>query len=450
MKTEKGFSLIEILIVTLVMALIGVAITSAFVFSFQTIFGGKIKTLARAVANEQMEVLRNMPYDDLATQYGTIYPPGNIPDNQEITKGNITFNVNTVISFVDDPFDGNFEGTIPGKPVDLYPYDYKKIEIKVSQKGKSAILAKLVSNASGKAAETATNTGILSIKVIDSQGNPVGLATINVTNPQLVPPLNINTATDLEGRVVIPKLPPDSNNNYQVIATSGGYSTDQTYPSTAENPNPVLPNVNIIVQQVTNLTLSIDRLSTLKIKVVGNETGLPLPNLELGIRGGKLIYQNPDVPKFEQTKTTDNQGEIILTNIEWDSYTITPPAGYFVAATKPYQPISLAAGTTQEVTIKLTTSPTAPIISSILPISAPNTGPIQVTIFGANFSTSTQVQLTKSGQSPISGTNISVNPNHTEITTDFDLTGAQRGVWDLVIINPNGETVIQEEGFIVE
>jgi prepilin-type N-terminal cleavage/methylation domain-containing protein len=453
LSTQKGFSLIEILIVALVMTLVGLAVASAFIFGFQTIFGGKTKIMARAAANEQMEILRNMPYDDLATQNGTIYPPGNIPDNQEITKGNITFNVQTIIDFVDDPFDGDFEGTIPGKPVDLYPYDYKKIEIIATQKGKTQILAKLVSNVSAKASETATNTGILSIKVINSQGDPVGLAAINVTNTQLIPPLtplNINTTTDISGRVAVPKLPPDSNGNYKIIAWLGGYSTDQTYPSTEANPHPYRPNVDIIVQQVTPLTLFIDRLSIMEITAIENTTGAILPGLALKIRGGKVIYEDPDVPKFEQTKTTDDQGKIRIEDLEWDSYTITPPAGYYVAATIPYQPVSLAAGTTLSATIKLTISATAPTISSIIPITAPNTDPIQLTISGTNFHSSTQVQLSKTGQTSISGTDISANPEQTELTCTLDLTGRETGPWDIVITNTDGKTVTQSEGFTIE
>ena len=53
----------------------------------------KAKISAVALANEKMEDIRNMTYDELATEHGIIYPGGNILDDETIVRKNINFNV---------------------------------------------------------------------------------------------------------------------------------------------------------------------------------------------------------------------------------------------------------------------------------------------------------------------------------------------------------------------
>jgi hypothetical protein len=384
--------------------------------------------------------VRDLPYDSLATQFGAIYPPGNIPDSKTVVSANYRFIVKTKIVYVDDPYDGNAAGTIVGKPKDLYPYDYKRIEVTVLLANNNSQVAKLTSDVAAKAAETATNTGILSIKVINSNGQPVANATVHIVNTVPTPDVDITTTTDNTGSVVIPGLPPDSNKNYQITASLNGYSTDFTMADPVGAQTPVNPNANILVQQITSVTLSIDTVSTLNLHVVDTD-GAALGNQSVTVTSAKKTLTNPDVFKYKQTFTTDGSGNIAIPNLEWGSYTLSVPAGTYIVTSSPYNPIQLSAGSSVSATLTLSTSSTYPTITSSTPTTdQTGTNPADNTVTGTNLSGAT-IKLSKSGQADITPTG-TVTTTTTSILANFNLAGAATGAWDIVI-SKGGKTVTQ-------
>ena len=299
----------------------------------------KAKTASVALANEKIEQIHNMPYDSLATEHGFIYPPGTILMTKSL-YGAESVSMSTRDFYIDDPFDGNATGTIIGKPQDLYPYDYKKVEVTVSKVGRNGYLSKLTTNVAAKAAETPSNTGIIKLCVIDSTGSPVSGATLTIENSELDPPVEkMSGVTGIDGCIMVPSLPPDSQNNYHLTATKDGFSTDLTYPRTAQNPNELYQDIDIIIQQVTEKTLIIDRLSTMEITFV-DSSGKVLPNTSFHVRDSKEIYFNPSTYKYSQDLTTDANGHISLTDMGFGDYVISVPSGA-IAAVSPYQPIDL-------------------------------------------------------------------------------------------------------------
>jgi prepilin-type N-terminal cleavage/methylation domain-containing protein len=440
LRSQSGFTLVEILTSIVVLSIVILAVTNLFVSDLSTVSAGKARAIGLALANEQLEYLRDLPYDSLATQYGTIYPPGNIADTQNITRANYHFVVKTKIIYVDDPYDGNLAGTVSGKPVDLYPYDYKKVEISVLLANNNFQVAKLVSDVAAKASETASNTGILSIKILDSLGQPVSGATIHIVNPVPNPDVDITTTTDNTGAVVIPGLPPDSNKNYLITASLAGYSTEQTYADPVGAQTPVNPNANILVQQITSVTLAIDRLSTLNVTVVGTD-GDPVANQQVTITGSKTTMTNPTVYKYSQTRTTDGSGKIQLPGMEWDSYNFTVPAGKYLTVAVPDAPVALAANSTVNEILTISNSANYPTIASIAPTTA-QTGIAteSVTITGTNLPGSTTMKLKLAGQSDITATSVVSSGSGTTLSGVFNLTGAATGAWDLVVSTSNGST----------
>lgn len=433
LNAKNGFSLIEVLIVVLLISLVSMAVVSAIYIGLQGVRTTYLRIHARTIATGEMEELKNMPYDSLATQGCCIYPPGDIPVDQEIIKGNTKFNVNIMISYVDDPFDGI-------APDDPDPYDYKRLEVKVTEKDKDKTLAILTSDVSAKAAETESNTGILSISVINAAGDPIPLANLDVTNPTLAPdPLNmLGVHTDILGKLVIPHLPPDSG--YQVKAFLPDYSTE------------TIPNITILAQQVENKTLTIDKLSTLQITAVDNTLGTPLSFVDLTIHGDKETYDDPPVYKYETTQPTNASGQIILSDIEFDSYSIIPETGYYVSSTTPQQKVPLAPDTTLPVIIRLTTSPTAPTITSHSPKNGTSGSSVTININGTNLFDTSTVKLIKSGQPNIVATTVDANPENTLLSATFDLTGAATDppAWDLEVRNPNDEFATQPQDFTIQ
>src|SRR3954469_16510321 len=101
---EGGFTLVEVVFGAVIMALMVASVGSLFISNIQTVTLGKARAIGVALANEKMEALRDLPYDSVSTQNGTIYPPGNILDNETVTKDNFRFSVHTDINYVDDAY----------------------------------------------------------------------------------------------------------------------------------------------------------------------------------------------------------------------------------------------------------------------------------------------------------------------------------------------------------
>lgn len=68
---ERGFTLIETSISMVVMMVAGLAVTSLFLFALQNNVGGGERALAMAVAQQQMEQLRSVSYEDATLNVGT-------------------------------------------------------------------------------------------------------------------------------------------------------------------------------------------------------------------------------------------------------------------------------------------------------------------------------------------------------------------------------------------
>jgi len=443
-RNEGGFTLVEILFASVIMTLMVAAIASLFVSNLSTVVLDKSRSIALGVANEKMETIRDLPYDSLATQNGAIYPPGNILDDETVTRDNYRFRVHTTIEYIDDPYDGNAAGTIVGKPTDLYPYDYKRAQIDVYLVSSGQLVSTLSTYVAGKAAETASNTGILSITVLNANGQPVPNATVTVTNPNQSPAVNITTTTDNNGLVVIPKLPPDSQNRYQVTATLANYSTDGTIPDPPGAQTAVELNPNVLVQQITPVTLAIDQISTLYLHVV-DTSGNPVSNLSVTTSGAKKIKLNPTVYKYSQAASTNTSGNITLSGMEWDSYSFVVPSGYYLVSSSPYAPAALSPNSSLTVNLVVSQSSSFPTISTITPQSDSAGSTNTIAITGTNLASSS-VQLNMSGQTSIPCT--SVTGSSTSISCSVNLSGAATGKWD-VAVTKSGNTATQSGGFSV-
>ena len=68
---ERGFTLIETSISMVVMMVAGLAVSSLFVFSMQNNVGGNERALAMAVAQQQLEQLRSVSFEDTTMAVGT-------------------------------------------------------------------------------------------------------------------------------------------------------------------------------------------------------------------------------------------------------------------------------------------------------------------------------------------------------------------------------------------
>ena len=70
-KGERGFTLVETSISMVVMMVAGLAVSSLFVFSMQNNVGGNERALAMAVAQQQLEQLRSVAFEDTTMSAAT-------------------------------------------------------------------------------------------------------------------------------------------------------------------------------------------------------------------------------------------------------------------------------------------------------------------------------------------------------------------------------------------
>lgn len=441
-QTFRGMTLIEIVVSLAVLTILECAIIYIFSNSLATSKYSRSRVTAVALANERMEELRNLPYDSLGTENGS-YPAGTLKDDYQISRGSQTYNIHTVIRYIDDPFDGNFTGTIPGKPIDLFPYDYKKIEVSVSLVGSTNIITQITSNVSAKAAETSSNTGIIYLCVINAASQPVNGASIKIQNDHVSPVVNYATNVGIDGCIMIPKLPPDEDNHYHLEATKAGYSTDKTYPKTVPKPNPVLPDVNVTVQEVTPQTLIIDRLSSMTI-AVEKISGEAVVGANVNIEGTKKIYL-PNEVKYFNSFVTDGEGKINLTGIEFDDYNFIV-SGWTIVAISPYQPVNLQPNTNLSIYITVDNDPAQPIINKCDPNTGTSGEEAIVKIDGDHFTDPVTIKLEKAGEPDIVSTEVNYI-DQTAFEAKLNLSAAALGYWDIIITNSDGKNIRQKNGF---
>ncbi|MHB8896295.1 MAG: metallophosphoesterase, partial [Candidatus Geothermincolia bacterium] len=94
----------------------------------------------------------------------------------------------------------------------------------------------------------------------------------------------------------------------------------------------------------------------------------------------------------------------------------------------------------------------SPVVQSIVPDEAFNSGPVTVDVNGANFQSGATVKLVKASQDdilPVVGSyNYSYLPN--KIRCTFDLTDKFAGAWDVVVTNPDAKTGTLVAGFTIK
>jgi len=104
---------------------------------------------------------------------------------------------------------------------------------------------------------------------------------------------------------------------------------------------------------------------------------------------------------------------------------------------------------TTTTTTTTTTTPPSPTVSGITPSSAITGMQVNITnLAGSNLLNATSVKLTKSGQSDITATNISI-VSSSQVTGTINLAGAASGQWNVLVSNSAGQSGIGTNLFTV-
>ncbi len=336
----RGFSLIDVVVGTALALLVFSSIIAAYQAGLKVIGTSKARVIATAIANAELEKIRNMPYEDIGVVNS--HPEGVLAATDEIISGGVTFSINRRVDYVADSADGIAQGD-----GDECPNDYKKAEISVLSSGRFEVDIFMVTNIPPKnlAQECADDGGILLIAVADTSGLLVSSPTIEVRDPDTNDLLN--SATPFEGQHYF-SLPSGS---YKVVVSKSGFNSERTYGSD-EITTPLNPHLNVIDLELTQKTFVIDQSASFSVETLSviDEETFPVPNVTFNLKGQKIIgtdINDQPVYKYLADHTTNSQGVVGVYNLEWDNYefSVVSPSNLSLVDIVPSpQPIALDPG----------------------------------------------------------------------------------------------------------
>ncbi len=325
---QKGLSIIELLV--------GVAI---FTMAFYGLFGilqssmavvskNKARLGAMALAEEQIEYVRSLPFASVGTVNGN--PSGILPQTEIVSLNGISYIRRNAIFWIDDPADGT---ALLGN--DTISTDYKRIKVQVSWNFHGTISSfSTSSNITPKGLETNVPGGILNFTVFDFYGNNLQGAKINIFKNGV---MSADRYTGADGKWFEYGVPPGTG--YQITVSKSGYSTSSTYSISAGLPHPVPGHMGSIDDQVNPLSFQIDKLSTKEITLYERPVSSSFDDLFIDssglsdlssvvVSGGELVLHNDG--EIYDTHGTARSTDIAPANLyQWTqlSWNDTKPVG---------------------------------------------------------------------------------------------------------------------------
>lgn len=344
----------ELVVGVAIFAILATGLLTSFSVLSRSVRAARIQTAIATIASNELEILHNLPYSKVGTVNGN--PSGSLPDQsnaQTVVFDSRNYKVYYEVTYIDDPADGTIlAGT------DAAPNDYKQVKMKVVTPDNQTTA--FVTTVAPKGLEGLVSAGAILVNVIDANGNPISGASVHIENLAANPDIILDRTSDSAGKWAEVGLPEASGaagklpaNSYHIVVTKNGYSTDQTYPITVQNPNPVKPDATVLNGQVTSLTFQIDLLANLSIKTL-DQYCQPIDGVGVNVKGTKLIGLNPNILKFDYNANSIN-GVINYVNIEWDTYipTLYQANQYTLYGTSPIQQIQVLPGSSQTFTMIL-------------------------------------------------------------------------------------------------
>lgn len=349
----KGFTIIEVVIATFVLGVVFVGVFGFITLTIKSSHDGERKIIATALANEKMEMIRNLPYDSVGTAGGI--PSGPIEQEEEVVRNGASYTVYTDIRYHDDPFDG----TVSDNPPDLLNIDYKIARVEVSwtsnfPPNRSVLL---ITHIVPDGIEGGEALGTLIFQALSAAGENVAGVTVQLVNASVVPAVDLETQTDDAGKVILPGLV--ESPSYQLLVSKDGYTTEQTYDATAEFiPDVDHSHITAIAGAITDKTFYIDEASNLTIRTIDDE-GNALGDVAYSIVGTKKIGTDSAglaVYLLNAQDTTDALGTFAYENIVWDTYSFLidgEAAGYDIKETDAVLPLVVSPGEERVLTVTL-------------------------------------------------------------------------------------------------
>lgn len=309
---QKGFTLVEVII--------SVGIIGFTIFSIYSSLSGVMKvgsdakqrTGAIALANEKMEVMRNLSYEEIGVVGGIVNGP--MIAEESIIKNGSTYQVDIDVRYVDDSFDGVF-------PADVVNTDYKQVQVQVTwRNGGNEKMITFFSNFVPNGIETNEGGGTLAINTVTSGGVLVPDVTITVESLDNSPSISYETTTDAQGNLILPGVP---SQNYRFYASKSGYEDLQSYPNPPESTFiPIEKDLYVSEGVINPFTFIIEETANLKLVANNVADDSFIEGISFETSGGRKIGTSPDTFNFNETDLTNSSGEINYSSLSPSSYRI--------------------------------------------------------------------------------------------------------------------------------
>ena len=374
---SSGYTLIELVTGLFVFGIIALSFLYLFTSLVSSTVVTKRKAQALALATNQMEYLKSLPYNNLAVAGGNIVTSNPLPASKTQTVNGVKYTIATNIEYVDDAFDGcgNYPsqqlkqtycknlpvpsgittGPCPGGGTaeDCNPADYKLAHVTVTDP-RGVTEADIDTQIAARVAETASTTGALFVSVLDGNGNPLAGAAVHVTNTTSSPNVDVSDVSDSNGIVIFYGLPVDTNGyDYTIAGSKSGYSSLTTIaPTGSLQPN--YSSQQIFTQLSSFVTLPLKPQGTNSLLVETTDTsGNALSSVKVYIKGGYKKYTvSTDTSYYydnlspDSRPTTDTNGLVGIDNLAPGGYYFCGDTGatsctkngttYYLAAVLPY------------------------------------------------------------------------------------------------------------------
>lgn len=320
-RARRGFLLIEALTLLFIFSLIMVTFYSVFTVGTRYIQDAKNRLGALAIANEKIEIIRNLSYDDIGTVGGTI--EGEILQDQTVIENTRQYQVNTRVSYQDDPFDGLGLSDV------TWLEDYKKVTVTVSWGGggdteKVQLVARFVPP--GK--EVARiGDGILSVNIFSDQPGGAGIAGAKVQIDNSEVGINTYDFTDSSGNVTFMGDNIDNSiQKYKLTITKSDYETVETMPPYPGSPfEPVDVHASVVTGSMNVKNIVQNELADIRIRTV-DYLGEPIGSIDFHLVGGrKLGTDSTIIPSvayynFDEDGATDSSGIKLFSSVSPGGY----------------------------------------------------------------------------------------------------------------------------------
>lgn len=356
---RPAFTLVETLVFLFIFVLVTVTFYRVYSAGIRYILDSKNRLGALSVANEKMEIVRNLKYDSIGTVNGAV--SGSIQDEEYLTENAKQYHVSTLVEYIDDPLDG------AGLADEIWYTDYKRVTTTVHWNngvgGQESV--KLVSRFVPPGLEVKNaGDGILAINVFSNQPGGTGIpdSAVHVVNGDTG--LDTTVRTDDSGSVTLmgDKIT-NSIQKYQIFLSKSDYETVNTMPPYPETSayNPVDVHASVVTGSMNVFNIVQNKLASFKVNTV-DYLNNPVADINFHINGGRIIGNTiatetePSRPVYnlDTDSKTDSEGKKDFGRISPGQYAfaLSPSVtDYTLIDTDPAYPFSLFSE--QEVALKV-------------------------------------------------------------------------------------------------